>query len=273
MTSTNDRPTTGAPGWRVAGIAATVVVIGVGISVGPVLAGNLMQKLDTTTKQSAETFDRVPTAASVDAATADVTLAAAAADQIAVQRTVEWAKREPTIAETWSSGAFDVDLGCPDGITGWLNDYCRIDYVMQLPKRTPVDVSVTTGDVTLDGALGDSDVTATTGDVTLDGAGGDSTTRTTTGSIIGRGLASASTSAEAETGSIELDYTNTPEQVTASVTTGDISITVPDDGVAYRVVGETQTGERDIQVPTDPAADRVIDVTSTTGDVEIGYRK
>ena len=272
MTSTNARPATRGPGWRVAGVAATVVVIGGGVTVGPVLAGNLMQKFDTTTKQSGETFDRVPTSVSVDGATANVTLTARDAEEVAVQRTVEWANREPTIKETWSNRAFDVDLECPDGVSGWLNDYCRIDYVTQLPNRTPVDVKLTTGDVTLAGDMGDSNVTATTGNVTLDGVVGDLETRTTTGSITGTGLAGATISAEAETGSIELDYTHTPEQVTASVTTGDISITVPDDGEAYQIVGDTQTGQRDIQVPTDPAADRVIDVTSTTGDVEVGYR-
>ncbi len=253
MTITSTRPPTRRRGWRIAGITATVGVIGGGIVLGPALAWGFMQQFDTTTTQSAETFDRAPEAVSVDGTTANVTIAATSDEQVAVERAVEWARTEPTIEETWSGGAFAVDLDCPGGITNWFNDVCRIDYLAQVPGRTPADVSTTTGDITLDGAVAGGHVTATTG------------------SITGTGLAAPSLTAETRTGSIELAYATTPQEITATVTTGDISITVPDDGTAYRIVGGTATGARDIQVATDPSAERVIDVTSTTGDVAIGY--
>jgi len=241
--------------WRIVGVVATVLVIGVGIAGGSVLAAMHQQNLDTTTDQTAATFEQAPTTVSVDGETADVTLTAADSDEVAVERTVEWARTEPVIDETWNRGDLTIDLGCPGEITSWFNDVCRIDYGAQLPRRTPLDVGVTTGDITVEGALGDTDVS------------------TTTGSIDGTGLTAPTVSTRATTGSIRLEHVTTPDTISASVTTGDISISVPDDGTAYRVIGETETGGRDVQVATDPSSEHVIDVTSTTGDVEIGYRR
>lgn len=255
MTSTNATTSTRSRGWLIAGAAASVVVIGSGILLGPVLAWGHIQQLDTTTEQSADTFDRVPESVQITATTANVNVAADERDQVAVERTVEWARSEPTIEERWSDDDFAVDLRCPDGINGWLSDVCRIDYGARVPRRTPVDIELTTGDIELAGTMGDSDLS------------------TTTGSIRGTGLAASTTSAHLTTGSADLDYATTPEEITVELTTGDVAITVPDDGTAYRIVGETTTGEREVEVATDPSSDRVIDVTSTTGDVEIAYRK
>ena len=254
MTPTSTPTPTRHLGWRIAGITATVVVIGAAIVVGPALVWGSLQELDTTTKQSADTFHRVPTSISVDATTASIVVTATDSEEVAVERSVEWARKEPSINESWSDDALHVELECPNGIIDWFTDVCRIDYAANVPEHTPVDVHQTTGDITVEGAVSDSDLT------------------TTTGSIKATASTAGNTSAETTTGSIDLDYATAPDDVTASVTTGDITITVPDDGAAYRVLGETHTGERDIQVVTDPAAERVIDLNSTTGDVEVAYR-
>ena len=66
--------------WRIVGVVATVLVIGVGIAGGSVLAAMHLQNLDTTTDQTAATFEQAPTTVSVDGETADVTLTAADSD-------------------------------------------------------------------------------------------------------------------------------------------------------------------------------------------------
>ncbi|WP_432542452.1 DUF4097 family beta strand repeat-containing protein [Kineococcus sp. SYSU DK002] len=58
--------------------------------------------------------------------------------------------------------------------------------------------------------------------------------------------------------------------VTASTTAGDVEVTVPDDGTAYRVTGRSLLGDRVVGVPTgDAAADPRLDLSTTGGDVTV----
>lgn len=258
--------------WRVAGIIVTVLVIGGGLLVAPALWA-FVQQLDTTTERTSQTYPRVPERVTVEGDTAEIEIVGTAADEVAVERKLEWARAEPDVTESWQGDDLVVDLTCSGGgLFGWVSDVCRVDYRAEVPTSSALELTATTGDVSADGVTGDVDVTTTTGSIRADDLEGDRVVaQATTGSIHATELEADRVAAEATTGSIELEFTAAPREVGAEVTTGDIVVTVPDDGDPYRVVGETQTGERAVQIATDPSSDRVIDVSTSTGDVTIRY--
>lgn len=259
--------------WKFASIPVTVLVIVAGVLVAQVLVWVVLQQTGTTTEHSSGTFQRVPDSVTVEGDTAEIDVVGTATDQVSVDRQVEWARTEPEITETWHGKDLDVDLVCSGSfLFGWFNDVCRVDYRAEVPSSAAIDLTATTGSLTVADVDSAVAATTTTGSVNLRGVGGDLETAATTGSIRGTGLAGEKVTAETTTGDIELAFDTAPRKLTSKLTTGDIVVTLPDDGEPYRVTGRTGTGDRDIRIATDPDADRVIDVSTTTGDVTIEYR-
>lgn len=268
----NPEPSTTSRHWKVASIPITALVIVAGVVIASVLVFIVAQNLGTTTEHSSQTFRHVPDRVTIEGDTAEIEVVGTAEGQVAVDREIEWARTKPDITETWHGQSLDVDIDCSGNILfGWLNDVCRVGYHAEVPTSAALELTTKTGGIIVSDIDNHVDATTTTGSISIRGVAGELVAAATTGSVSGIDLDAGEVTARTSTGDIDLAFSTAPRRVIAELSTGDVVITVPDDGSSYRVVGDTQTGERRIDVATNPTADRIIDVTSTTGDVTIEY--
>lgn len=138
---------------------------------------------------------------------------------------------------------------CPDG--GWPGR-CDVSYTLVVDPDTDVVVDIGTGGLQADGLAGDVSVSITAGGVLL------------------TDLRSDDVEAAVTTGGVAMEFSESPTQVLASTTTGGVSITLPDDGLAYDVRTAVSVGDSSVRVPTDPDSPRSIDATTTVGGIDIG---
>ncbi|WP_343445609.1 DUF4097 family beta strand repeat-containing protein [Micromonospora schwarzwaldensis] len=131
-----------------------------------------------------------------------------------------------------------------------------------------VEFTLSSGDLTVNGASGEVRATTTAGNIRLAEAAGPVRLRASSGDIEARRLASA-VDAEATSGNltVELDQ---PAPVRLHATSGDVDLAVP--AGRYRVRADAKSGDTDVQVSNDPGASLLLDVTATSGNVTVSNR-
>jgi DUF4097 and DUF4098 domain-containing protein YvlB len=92
------------------------------------------------------------------------------------------------------------------------------------------------------------------------------------GDVHGVGLQSRIVHADTDHGSIGLRFVDEPEQVLASTSHGDVSVTVPRGDAAYRVELSTEHGSTSNELRTDPTSARLVQLSTQHGDVNARYR-
>jgi hypothetical protein len=161
---------------------------------------------------------------------------------------------------------------------------CHISYEVQAPTGVKVhgnmrsgtvsltdvgavDLTLTSGDVMIEGASAPVKVKATSGEVTVDGAPG-LTVEATSGNVSAREIAGPVT-ARVTSGELDLELA-TPASVTAEVTSGDLRLLVP--AGSYRINQRTNgSGDADIQgITNDPKSANVLDLRARSGDLSVG---
>ena len=108
--------------------------------------------------------------------------------------------------------------------------------------------------------VGDITVSDVTGALSLSGDVGDL-------SIVGVG--SPTVSARSSVGDITLSLVSAPEEVTITSSTGDVTVTVPEDDSGYRIETDTSIGSVTNQVGSDPSQSRLIDLRTSVGDITV----
>lgn len=257
--------------WLGVGAVLTVAALLLG-GMGVVSAGwSAFQS--TATETRSESYARPVSRVEVGSVLGSVSLSGTDSHGIDVRRELTWSGPEPEVGETWADDTFAVETVCPDRFPQWVSRVCSVDYSAQVPADTDVEVNTTTAPIDMRGFGGELALTSTTGPITVDDAVGPLSAGATTGDITGTDLRSARVDAQVRTGDLELSFTEPPDRVTATSTTGEVTIEVPRADGPYRVDVQTSTGEQRVDVAQDPDAepDRRIDVTSTTGDVHIRY--
>lgn len=126
---------------------------------------------------------------------------------------------------------------------------CGVDYTVQVPTGTAVDISSGTGDVTLSQLTAAVDVQTGTGEITTNG------------------LSSPRVQLTVGTGDIKAGLTKSPSALSADVSTGDVSISVP--AGEYAVDAQATTGDVNVKVPREAGSANTITVKVGTGDVTI----
>lgn len=130
----------------------------------------------------------------------------------------------------------------------WWNN-CSVDWSLVVQDGTTLAITSTVGDVTITETTGSLAITSDVGDISA------------------TGVESATVRITSSVGDVNLGLATPPENVQANSSTGDVTVTVPDDATAYRVLTDTSVGQVSNQLPSDPAGTRVIDVRTSVGDI------
>ncbi|GIF07466.1 DUF4097 family beta strand repeat-containing protein [Actinoplanes siamensis] len=163
---------------------------------------------------------------------------------------------------------------------------CSISYEIQAPTGVkvsgnlrsggvaltdvgPVDLTVTSGDVMIDGSSAPVKVKATSGSVTVSRAPG-VTLEATSGDLVAREI-SGPVDARVTSGNLDLQLVR-PAPVTASVSSGDLMLMVPEG--RYRISEHTAGGDAEIDsaLISDPDSPNVLDLRARSGDLTVGIR-
>ena len=247
--------------WLVAGVAFTVLaLLGGGVGVWSILAALVPVK---TTTQHAD-YTQSTSEIQISLANGNISLAAAAGAGVRLDRTLTWQRNPPDVRETWSGGTLRISTACTAD--------CTADYVLDVPPGTQIQARTAHGTITTTGLTGTQDLASAAGAITVSGATGQLTAQTLSGDITALGLRCAWSSLHTASGAVAAQYLTTPDQVTADSDAGDIAVSVPDNGMHYRVLAFTATGSPDVGLAQSQASTSTIAATTLAGTVRIGYR-
>lgn len=178
----------------------------------------------------------------------DITVLPGATGQVTVQRTLTWSNPKPDIGEAWAGRTLRINSGC----WNWRLPGCSVDYVLRVPANVTVNAD------TQDGSVSVRDISGT-----LSATSG-------AGSITATGLRCQRVTAGTRSGAIDLGFIASPERVSATSSSGNISIGVPYQG-SYSIAADVRTGQRTVAVHQDAASTRTIDARVDSGDITIQY--
>lgn len=234
---------------RVAGLLATLVVIGFG-------GLSVMAELVTTrsTRLVADQGAEVR-ALAITSDSGDVTVRLGSGTRTTVRAVQRFAFGEPVVTSTVRDGTLSLVQRCRR--TGWfpLPGSCTVDFEITAPPGTAVRLGSGTGDIRVEGASGDVQVRSTTGDVAVL----DSRSR--------------NVRVSATAGDVRLTFLAAPQTVAVTSGVGDVRVRVPVDENTYLVKADTGAG--DVKVDErlrNGRSDRVIEVEAGAGDVTVSAR-
>ena len=187
----------------------------------------------------------------VEVDSGNVTLVPATGDegQVDVDTTMEWASSRPSSDHVTDDGVLTITADCP--AVGFGN--CGVDHRIGVPAGIDVDVTLSSGNVTVKGLdLADIDISTDSGDISA------------------TDVSVSEFSGTTSSGHVTATFVDAPEQVTADSSSGNINVTVPDDG--YDVEADTASGDVRVDVNDDPDATRQISANTSSGDVTIERR-
>ena len=179
---------------------------------------------------------------------------------------------------------------------------CWIDYEVTVPAGTSVsgrldsgtadisgvsevNMSASSGEVTVKDVSGAVNVEAHSGSVTLDGIGGavvakadsgsieadhvdgDLTLEASSGSVEARGIGGTA-AVDASSGNVVVELTN-PADVHVKAESGNVDVVVPDG--AYKVTTSADSGNVTSDVDDDPAGDHRIDLRTDSGNIRVAH--
>ncbi len=117
------------------------------------------------------------------------------------------------------------------------------------------------------------DLSTSSGDVQAVDATGDVVMRTSSGDVTGDRLGGERVDGRTSSGDVVLDFVDSPRDATAQTSSGDATVTVPEEaGIAYRVDVESDSGDDTIGVASDPDSPRSITARTNSGDARVVYR-
>lgn len=138
-----------------------------------------------------------------------------------------------------------LDASCAFPVAYW----CTASYTVRVPRNVRVVLWSGSGDVSVSGVRGAVDLTSQHGDLN------------------GVGLRARVVHADTDHGSVDLRFVDQPEQVLASTSHGDVTVTVPRGDAAYRVELSTAHGATSNELRTDPTSQRLVQLSTQHGDV------
>lgn len=257
---------------RIAGIVTAVALLTAGtVSTGK----DLLRRTDT----FEEALPATLTSVTIEGGAASVDIAEAGPGEAP---SVEATTRGMTIGraaevEVTRTSAH-VRAGCEDGFPGLGigagfgpgREPCTTTVVVRVPAGADVSVAGSAGEVYLERLAGDVDVDLVAGEVVGRGLSGQVTADVDAGAITLTDSGSTTLDADVRMGEVVIEAIVAPEQLRAHTTAGDVTVRVPDDGTAYRVLGGASGAERTLDVPVDDLSARVLDVAAGFGTVSVG---
>ncbi|MCX5382599.1 DUF4097 family beta strand repeat-containing protein [Streptomyces sp. NBC_00083] len=268
--STTHGPDTQRPRHRLPWIL--VAITGALFIVVPLTTSLLADHASRTGAYTGPDNDRPHTvsAVEVDAGSAQITVTTGPARHVALDATLNWLLKKPTIDRTWDGDTLKVHAQCNGYVDRYLQN-CQIDLHLTVPPEVALTVRSDSGAIRVRDLTGPADLTNGSGGMTLRGLKG--TVRATVGSgeIEATQLATPEADLKTGSGTIRAEFTAPPRRANAVAGSGTVALTVPD-GTHYRILGHSGSGARTIaDTLADNTSDHTLDVSSGSGSVTVGY--
>lgn len=243
--------------WRIGGSALTVAMLGFG-------SLQTVSQLAYDRTHAAHTLAAAVHAVDIriDSGSIDVE-AAPDRTTVAMTRDVERGLVHTSVSERVEGDTLVVRASCP-----FLSAHCEAHFRLDVPPGVSV-IARADGHVRVRGVHGDVDARTSQGRISLDDVWGRVRAHASEGSVDASALHSAAVDASASQGGVTLRFAVDPSDVVARTSEGSVHVSVPRDGVAYRVDAHASQGSTTVAVPTDPAGGRRISARSSQGSVTV----
>jgi hypothetical protein len=129
--------------------------------------------------------------------------------------------------------------------------------------------NITASGITASGLNGGIQLDNSSGDITASGLTGDLHFQEDSGNIVVNGLAGTDVVGGNLSGDITLTFTEVPELVHVTDSSGNITLVLPPGATAYDVNASTSSGNKAIAVPTSSSSKHRITVTNHSGDITV----
>lgn len=207
----------------------------------------------------------------LDMGDAEVSVGPGPEGEARVRKRLTWDLRKPKFTESLVDDVLFVTFRC-DGSTLAAGPECGADVDVRVPPGVRVSAVSGSGRIAVRGLSGDLDLRTGSGEVAVAGVRGRLRLRARSGEVAGTGLASSKVRAEADSGQVDLRFATPPDEVDASVRSGDAKIIVPA-GSRYRIAGRLGSGTAHLNpAVVDAGSPGLISVRSDSGSTYVDYR-
>ncbi|OWY61258.1 hypothetical protein B7486_64745 [cyanobacterium TDX16] len=201
----------------------------------------------------------------------DVRVVGTQGDEVVVDGTTHRGLVEPDHDEVVAGETLTLSSDCgPVGPLA-LAMFCSLDYVVQVPAGTDLEVHGHAGTVSIVGTSGEVHVDVLGGRAELDDLSGPVQVETRGGGVRGERLASSTVTAETAGGGVDLAFVESPDQVSVSASGGGTTVLLPPGDVGYALDTQASGGSEIIDVRTDPDAARVLKLRTSGGGITVRY--
>jgi hypothetical protein len=232
------------PRWRRA-IACAVLPVALALTLG---GCDALGKLGAASHYPAATSftirSRVTTLV-IDGGSGSVDVTGYGQSVVRVSQQASYSKTPPTPKHVLNGTKLTLSYGCAVQLS------CSVSYTVSVPRDVSVQVSASTGEITLTSL-----------------AGAATTAQTGAGEITAVSLDSASVNLKSDAGGIIATCTAAPRALHASTTIGAITLTVPG-SAAYKISTHTIVGTSDITVRRSTKSPHAITASSDLGSISI----
>ncbi|GAA1146810.1 DUF4097 family beta strand repeat-containing protein [Ornithinicoccus hortensis] len=227
---------------RIAGVLVAILIV-LGLA-GPGVA-QLIRHTEVTEHPLAADLDRL----TVHADVGEIRIRAMApGEEPGAVATSRSSFTDPTVTVAQNGGATTLRSDCRG--PGWI-DPCEVEWDVLVPAGADVDLRTSVGQLRVVGVSGVVRAQTNVGDVILTDSGSpDVDVRSSVGEIFVTSLVA-------------------PDSVQGRTSTGDVRLTLPGDGAAYRVDTDTSIGETHNRVGDERGASKVITLSTSVGDIFI----
>ncbi len=181
------------------------------------------------------------------AGSAPVTVVGADVDRVTVRMHVSHGIRRTGHTERVDGSTLVLRSTCPN----WLSHHCQVDYRIEVPRDLAVRVDADNHGVELRDLDGDLHI------------------ENDNARIVGTDLRSHEVVAQNDNSSVELRFTEAPDQIDVENDNGRITLVVPDLDEGYAVTTQNDNGSTDVGIRTDPDSPHSITVDNDNGRIEV----
>jgi hypothetical protein len=197
------------------------------------------------------------------------------AGQVRIDRVVRYRGAEPARTYRFDGTVLHVETRCGRN--------CSVTYDIQAPPTVAVrggngsgnvdvsdvaavDVEIGSGNITVADATGDVAVRTRSGNIAVGRVAGNLTASATSGTVEATEIRGGTARVDVRSGDVTLELTG-PADVSASATSGNISLSVPDG--RYRVDADADSGRTQIDVANDPGAPHALRLRTSSGNITV----
>jgi Putative adhesin len=253
--------------WRVVGAIVTTGTLIPGSLFARTLIGAVSRPPPPTVQH--QTYKRPVSQVVLNLGSGNVTLLPGPAGQVTVERLQ---RGHPALTQHWDGSTFGIRARCAAAkkMLGISGGGCSLSYTLWIPSGTLVDARTSSGDISVHDLTGSLHLAAGSGDIGLANTTGTVQATDSSGDLVGTGLRSPAVTARLGQGDLRLTFLTAPRAASATTSSGDIDIAVPEGH--YRTSAQTGSGDRLVDVITDRGSAAAITARSGSGDVYIHYR-